>query len=249
MLDADTAFTTLSKIDVADAAQNQKASIYNFSLKKKAREAFATDNYLISILYIPNANTAPVSMNDATSFTEFVHSLPKSSEGLSLDIMTFTAHTPHNFIVDSVMAIKEHGQTTVLKGTIIAKVYLLKPYYQAINLQSNSYIINVKAKKTKLTYENGLPMLVDRVMDMDYTNKLYLIEFADNKYHFFKNGKVCRDCFYGDKAEEFIFEPTKGITSLKCYLPKISSFQLLGEKRNDAPVRTYMNADAYYQFK
>lgn|GEM_PF-6744485 len=237
MIDADTEFSWLSKLDVQDASQKMKGQILNAVVRKKPREMLKDVNYLVTVLYFPRK--VDVAEGNNVSMKTWLDKFPEGQDAFNANITNFKAYTPRNYIVDSVLYIKENGQSIALKGTVVIRVYLMKHYYQAVNLQTNNFIINIKAKKTKLTSENGIPKLVDKVMDCDYDDKIFLIDEVDGKYNFVKSGNICRECLYNDKPEEFTFDPLKGIVSYNGFLP-------VGPVTTDG---RYNNSKQYYHFK
>ncbi|UYQ92933.1 hypothetical protein MKQ68_22895 [Chitinophaga horti] len=230
---------TLTKAELADSITKKKCTSYSVITKRKVRDAAIAPGYLIHVMFFPG-NTAPKNVTAPAavkSVQQLVDAAPPVQELMSVGIMDYSVPYRQNYQLDSVLYVKEGSQLKELKGIVVTYTYILKPYVQAVNLAANNFFINTRAKKTKISYSNGVPYIVEKFMDGDYQNKLFLIdETKDGHYHFLRTARFCRDCTYSEKEVEFIFDIATGISKVKTFVPELTT-------------GSFKSGSVYYNFK
>lgn len=212
-----------SKAELADSVTKKKCISYSIITKKKPRDLGNSPNYFISVLFFPDGQAphAIANVSNAQKVQQLIDAMPPLQDLLVAGITDYSVPYRKNYQLDTVLYVREGAQVKEMSGVVVIYSYILKPYAQAINLQTNNYFVNTKAKKTKVTYENGVPFIVDKFMDGEYQNKVFLIdETKDGHYHFFRTAHFCRDCSYTEKEVEFVFDITNGISRVKTFVPE-----------------------------
>ncbi|WP_295126465.1 hypothetical protein [uncultured Chitinophaga sp.] len=228
-----------SKSELADSITKKKCISYSIITKRKLRDAMTVPGYFINVLYFPDNKIARTTTTPANTLKvqQLIDAVPPMQELLSVGIIDYSVPYRKNYQLDSVLYVREGGQLKELSGVVVMYTYVLKPYSQAINLATNNYFVNTKAKKTKISFDNGVPYIVDKFMDGDYQNKLFLIdETKDGHYHFLRTARFCRDCAYSEKEVEFIFDVAHGVTRVKTFVPELSA-------------SGFKSGSVYYNFK
>lgn len=217
---------TLIKHSLQDSLTKKPCISYNLISRKKAREIYASgENYFINILFFPAANSAGnTSAGQTMGVEELLKTLPPAKELLMQHLSDYSSvnYTP-NYKLDSVLVVNEDGRQQVLRGIVYIRIYLLKSFGQVTQLQTNNFLLNTKAKKTKLSYENGVPYIVEKNVYCDYSNKLFLVDLTQTGLmRMYRSPRICRDCEFAEQTEEFTFDPLKGITAVRCYVPGLT---------------------------
>lgn len=209
-----------------DSLTRKPCVSYNLISKRKARDIIAgVDNYFINILFFPgnNNNTTPVS--NTVGINTLLKALPPVKELLKQDLTDYSSavYTP-NYKLDSVLVVTENGKQQTLRGVVYIRMFLLRSFGQVTPLQTNNFLLNAKAKKVKLSYENGVPYIVEKNAYCDYSNKLFLIDElpASGVLYMHKTARTCNNCAFYEQPEEFTFDPQKGITAIRCYVPALT---------------------------
>jgi hypothetical protein len=230
---------TITKTELTDSLTGKKCSSYSILTKRKVRDAMTAPAYFVHVMFFPG-NSAPVTGNvpsGVSNVQQVIDSIPAVEDLMTVGITDYSVPYRKNYRLDSVLYVREGAQVKAYKGIVVTYAYIVKPYVQAVNLATNNYFINTRAKKTKISYENGVPYIVEKFMDGDYQNKLFLVdETKDGHYHFLRTGHFCRDCAYTEKEMEFVFDIVSGITRVKTFVPELNG-------------GAFKSGKVYYNFK
>jgi hypothetical protein len=228
----------LAKSELADSITKKKCISYSIITKRKLRDALTVPGYFVNVLFFPgNTAARATTPGNTLKVQQLIDAVPPMQDLLSVGITDYSVPYRKNYRLDSVLYVREGGQVKELSGVVVIYTYVLKAYSQAINLAANNYFVNTKAKKTRISFENGVPYIIDKFMDGEYQNKLFLInETKDGHYHFLRTARFCRDCVYAEKEVEFIFDVVNGVTRVKTFVPELTA----GE---------FKSGKVYYNFK